>query len=109
MRIKYYEKDSGEQGYVFWCLACKRRHSLPLANSPNGHLWTFDGNHRYPTFSPSLHLTGSGGSYVDRKWVAVGAPVTICHLHVQYGMLVYTADCPHLFAGQTHPMVELDE
>lgn len=96
MRIKPFE-GAFYSGYTFWCPACEMRHTVVTKKVADAQVpvWGFDGNQRYPTFDPSIRVNYGTGS--------------VCHLHVKYGMLVYCADCTHVYAGQTHPMVEMAE
>lgn len=55
--------------------------------------WTFDGNYRNPTFSPSINL--------KIEYTEEGKPNHDCHSFIKDGEIQYLTDCTHKFAGQT--------
>lgn len=110
------DAKTGEQGYEFWCLGCRREHVFRTAPPDRQRhdgkpwpVWSFDGNTESPSFVPSLHHTHSSGRYVDGVWVKSGPDVTDCHLHVTAGRIIYCADSPHYLAGRTADMVRLPQ
>jgi hypothetical protein len=79
--------------YVFWCPGCEEPHSFRTDQNPIVHPnWTFNGNIKLPTFSPSL--------LYPKK------PVR-CHLNVTDGNIKYHNDCQHKLAGATIDMVSM--
>lgn len=88
------KKVSVRGNYVsFWCVACKCPHAIRLSGTPS---WSWNGSVDTPTFNPSLRMLG-------------GKDVTLCHLNVTNGQIVYHQDSPHEYAGRTIPMVEWEE
>lgn len=88
-----------EEGYVHWCPGCaglvgrSPRHAI-YVDAPNpltGARWTFDGNLEAPTFAPSINVVGQ------------------CHYFVQAGRIAYCGDSQHAVAGQTVPMIAINE
>lgn len=75
----------------FYCPGCKCNHNFAVG-SPGyyNHNWTFNGDIRNPTFTPSLRITSNG-----------------CHLNLTNGMLIFHNDSPHEFKGKTVPMEDL--
>lgn len=74
----------------FWCVGCKCVHGF-------NRTWKFNGNFKAPTVTPSL-LTQWNDTEGEHK----------CHLFIENGSLQYLPDSTHELAGQTVPMVEVD-
>ena len=94
-------------GYWFICPGCKAAsmggaHYIPVNPNKNslGAGWNFDGNEEKPTFTPSVLGKAKYGD--DQKEQR-------CHLFVKVGQIQYLSDCDHEFAGQTVPMVKIEE
>jgi hypothetical protein len=81
--------------WLFECPGCKHAHSY------DGR-WVFNGDHRAPSFTPSLLVQG-------QEWNGTESVPTRCHLYVTSGKLVFLPDCTHALAGQTVPMLDWDE
>lgn len=77
--------------YLFWCPACEHVHAV-------NHTWTFNGSMEFPTFYPSVRVTG----YLGPKLGSGG----VCHSFIQEGVIKYCADSTHAMAGQDVPMPE---
>ena len=94
--------DGRPYGWSFWCPGCNDRHVIPVEGT-NG--WAFDGNVDSPTFSPSILvypaqcLDEHGKSYTTPR----------CHSFIRRGQWEYCGDSTHALAGQTVPMIELDD
>lgn len=69
----------GGSGYFHWRPACERMHPLP-------DTWTFDGNLKQPTFSPSFR----------QMQVRAGKD---CHYNITTGRIVWHADSWHGRSG----------
>jgi hypothetical protein len=96
---------------AFWCPGCNEYHSIPV-NKSEQPSWSFNGNYKAPTFSPSIMV--KSGHYIDGKvnecWCRwsekhPGEPspfkCTLCHSFVTNGKILYLSDCTHKYAGQT--------
>lgn len=98
----------GADGSIwFFCPGCNGPHSIKV-NSPNtpGPNWGYNGNSDYPTFTPSVHVTGvqhlteeehatlTAGGHVEPR------PLS-CHSFVTNGRIQYLGDCTHSMAGKT--------
>ena len=88
-----------EGGYVHYCPGCAAisgrspNHAI-FTDEPNpltGARWTFDGNLEAPTFSPSINVVGQ------------------CHYFIKAGRIEYCSDSAHALAGQTVPMVPMND
>lgn len=94
MRLAKDTEDT-ETLYIFWCPACEMAH--PYRTRGQGPMWTFNGSVERPSFQPSLLVhdcTPSRGN---------------CHLYVTDGEIRYCADSAHALAGQTVPMVPIND
>lgn len=90
---------------LFHCPGCGSVHG-PTVGPGSGPLWTFNGDHLKPVFSPSLLVTWS-------EWTPNGAPADqgvwvnhVCHSFIgcngaQPGQIIFLGDCTHPLAGQT--------
>ena len=74
-----------------WCPGCRMNHVIYTDSraQPNGHKWTFDGNHEAPTFNPSINIVGQ------------------CHYFIRAGRIEYCSDSRHALAGQTVDLPDL--
>jgi len=79
---------------LIFCPGCKQGHAFytDSKDSPNGAVWTYNGNPRSPTFRPSMHVT-----YINSR----SHRVTMCHSFVRDGMIQFLPDSRHDLAGQT--------
>lgn len=83
----------------FECPGCKMLHGVNI-HRPNIPAWGWDGNTEAPTFSPSILVTGTWGmDRVERR----------CHSFVKNGKIEFLGDCTHDLAGQTVPMIPLED
>jgi hypothetical protein len=114
MRLsRYIDSKDKPIGWAHWCPACRQIHvfnveqptrAYPEFNIKGGVRWTFDGNLEQPTFAPSMLISTGGwkrpdGSTVQRR--------TVCHYHLQGGVLKYCADSPHALAGKNVALPEI--
>ena len=93
-----YPDRSGETALLsFWCPGCKREHPFRIKPEDGYSVWSFDGNMKRPTFSPSLliHARANDGA--------------MCHLFVRGGQIEFCSDSQHELAGKTVPMVRWSE
>jgi hypothetical protein len=67
-------------------------------NSVTGARWSFDGNLEAPTFSPSILVNPGLPSGAKGR----------CHSFIRAGRIEFLGDCGHPLAGQTVPMVDVD-
>jgi len=73
---------------VHFCPGCGYRHRIDVYE-PNPHtkaMWSWDGNLKSPTFTPSINIVG------------------FCHYFIRNGQIQYCADSAHALAGQTVPL-----
>ena len=85
---------------AFMCPGCKSLHQVRVQGE-GGPIWTWNGSHDAPTFTPSILVTYNGpDAGID------GAPPAVCHSFVTDGRIQFLGDCTHAMAGQT---VELPE
>ena len=109
LEIQHFEDEDRLYDLLFWCPGCKQSHgvitrevdptrlnerSLEIWEKNGRPKWTFDGNMKKPTFTPSIHVK-------DRD------DGTMCHFFVRAGMIQFLDDCKHKLAGQTVPMENL--
>jgi hypothetical protein len=91
----------GHTTWIFFCPGCGHQHAyFTKAEHPQKPVWQFNGDVDNPTFTPSL-LNTWGPQENPHK--------NVCHLYVKNGMIEYLADCTHHLAGQTVPMVDINE
>lgn len=93
-----------------WCPGCDDAHRITIG-SPNGWMW--DGSEMAPTISPSIKVTGvqwtpDTGFHKPNHRVAAGEQI-VCHSFVRAGRWEFLADCTHVLAGQSVPMVPLPD
>lgn len=96
---------------IFQCPACGNCHQFHIAPAKNpltGASWTFNGDVKKPTFSPSVLIRAHHSSTVARPpWNSVGWQGSamnwtyICHSHVADGKITFCADSTHPLAGKT--------
>lgn len=84
-----------QEDYRFWCPGCDEIHGI-RAKGP-APVWTFNGNLKKPTFSPS-HLTGWHGD--NNEYFSEHR----CHSYIEEGKIRFLPDCHHKLAGQTVPL-----
>lgn len=86
------EEDDGKIWKFFWCEGCEQYHGIQLNQNLNLPFWSWDGNNDYPTFTPSMII----------KW----NDQVLCHFLIKNGMIQYSEDSQHMFAGLTIPLSE---
>jgi hypothetical protein len=110
-------RNSADNGLAFWCPGCERAHRIQHG-AGNGPRWQWNGDAERPTFSPSVHVTGTDmtekGEADYAAWIAAGCPArngvafesapVVCHTFVTDGRIQYLNDCTHALAGQTIDM-----
>jgi len=93
------ESDKNSSAKLIFCPGCKRGHAFYTSDhdSPNGAVWTFNGDYDKPTFSPSMHVT------IMRRTRSnpTGERITLCHSFVRNGKIQFLNDSQHRLAGQT--------
>lgn len=97
----------------FWCEACACRHVVEVSDpAPVARRWGWNGDLVRPTFTPSVRVTW--------RWPRMGAEAfgshtvpadgrLCCHFFVTDGQIRYLGDCTHGMAGQTRPLVRLED
>lgn len=108
-----YLRDMGDHRYAFWCPACNSYHTITIdhPDSPPGNpSWTCR-DHMSDRFTvePSVRVStrrqkkdAEGNPIGDEK-----EDVTLCHLNITEGKLVYHSDSPQ--EGFTSSAVVMDE
>lgn len=87
-------------GVTFECPGCGMLHQARIAGPSVEHpCWTFNGDLEKPTLSPSLLV----------RWGRTGEPPQVCHSFVKEGQIQFLGDCTHDKAGQTVPLLVLEE
>ncbi len=74
---------------VMWCPGCNEVHVLPWKRGG----WTFNGDTRRPTFTPSFRISDRSGS--------------VCHFVLTDGVLDFQPDSTHGLAGKSVPLPKL--
>lgn len=92
-KIMYVRDNIYEDGiYLHWCPGCGQLHPINTEKkNAYGAIWSYDGNHESPTFSPSINLVGR------------------CHYFITAGNIIYCADSKHKLSGQTIPLPDIPE
>jgi len=104
----------GEVDYLhFWCPGCDERHQIVTGRPDPGIRWDWDGSLEAPTISPSLLVTGKQwpeefSFHKPSHHVAPGEPI-VCHSFIRAGQIEYLSDSTHNLAGQTVPMLPVDQ
>lgn len=94
--------DLRYEALMFCCPGCAEQdgntgfHMLPVSDAGGKPQWTFDGNLKAPTLSPSILTTGA---QKERR----------CHSFLRSGVFEFLGDCTHSLAGQHVPMPDLPE
>ena len=59
---------------AFWCPGCNEAHQITVVEAPNrqGPIWGYNGDPDAPTFTPSIHVTGSQ-KLTDEEWEFIDA------------------------------------
>lgn len=76
--------------------------------------WTWNGDTEKPTLRPSIATSGCR-QITDEEGARIMAgeeldlPKINCHTWVNDGMVQFLADCTHELAGQTLPLLEVEE
>ena len=113
-RVVRMAKDPAARSYLhLWCPACQDRHTIVYRRADAGDIWIWDGKLETPTISPSILVTGTQHPEGDpfhapAHQVAPGSR-TRCHSFVRNGQWRFLDDCTHTLAGQTVPMVPVDQ
>lgn len=86
--------------YLHWCQGCKHAHVFPVGHV-DLHNWTFNGDLKQPSFSPSMLIYSGGWQRPDGREV----PRRVhCHYFLTNGALLFQSDSPHEFSGQAAPL-----
>lgn len=108
-------RDSADNGLLFWCPGCTMAHRIQHGEG-SGPRWTWNGDVRKPTFSPSINVVYDRLSEASRARnaefkAAHGRYMTneelpydlhhVCHSFVTDGRIQFLGDCTHALAGQT--------
>lgn len=104
-----------------YCPACDELHFFAVDEPfPSGARWSFDGNAKSPSFSPSMLIRT--GHYVQREgWTNKPGDCAICdaggdfgacgvcHYFLKNGRIEYLSDSTHKLAGMRVALVEIPE
>jgi Family of unknown function (DUF6527) len=85
-------KSGNKQLLVFYCLGCRRYHSINV-NSQTEASWQFNGDFVKPSISPSILIKDMNENI-------------ICHSNIKEGMITYEEKGIHDLIGMTLPMSE---
>lgn len=93
--MKIIATEHKDEIYIrYECPGCKHQHSVPAKR------WHWNGSLDKPTISPSV-----------RHFIPVceDNPVekTICHYHIQNGIISFCSDCEHELKGTSHELPEI--
>ena len=101
------EEENGSEGLMIWCLACNEPHRIctKQGKGTSYPIWTFNGNYKFPVFSPSIlcyydvHTRDKDGNITSTR------KHTTCHNFVgnngaKPGQIIYLNDSAHKYAGK---------
>lgn len=88
--LRIYDSGTANATAVFHCPGCRYDHPFDLTR------WTWNGDMRKPTFTPSL-------------LVFKDIPEYRCHSFVTNGQIQFLDDCHHELRGKTVNMVSWDD
>lgn len=77
-------EGANEHRFFFWCPGCECMHQI------DAQRWTFNGDLKKPTVSPSILVTMPHADGDQR-----------CHSYVTDGRIRFLGDSTHALAGQT--------
>ena len=92
-----------EELVFFACPGCKRTHAVNTGHDLQP-VWSWNGSHDAPTFSPSVLVTYDGADAG-----AGGAPPARCHSFVRDGKIEFLNDCTHNLVGQTVDLEDISD
>lgn len=118
MPIEKIENQDGYIGYSFKCPGCEDWHEIRTQHGKSnlkGPCWTFNGNERSPTFTPSLmvksghYCHGQEGkdcwcTFKERFGEDPFVTCYVCHSFITNGNIEFLSDCTHKLVGQTVPL-----
>lgn len=89
----------------FWCPGCAEMHMINV-DPEDRPAWGFNEDYEFPTFSPSILVTGKRRITEDEytrivAGEALEIPDRVCHSFVRTGQIQFLNDCTHGLAGQT--------
>lgn len=98
-----------DQGFAHYCIGCEEMHHI-------SHRWHFNQDKDFPTFNPSVKITGKQTINVNGRWTGEwvrdhhGHAVDLCcHYFIKNGTIQYLNDCTHRYKGQTLPLMNLKD
>lgn len=84
-----------------YCPGCKMDHAIYVKGYQHkAPIWEWNGSFEKPTFSPSLLVRYNWGPEHAKH---------VCHSFIRDGQWQFLNDCTHDLAGQTVPMVSVDD
>ena len=92
--VLYKIEDDKQTLLEIFCPGCGYCH--PFRTRGPGPVWSFDGNVKAPTFSPSMLVNKHD-------------PESRCHSFVERGQIRFLTDCHHDLAGKTVPLPPLPD
>lgn len=105
MGVRGVLRTMGDDLVGFWCPGCDEMHMVNTDMSIRP-AWEFDGRYDWPTFSPSILVTGTRRVTDDEHArIMAGEKIEptprVCHSFVREGNIQFLGDCTHHLAGQT--------
>lgn len=95
-KIKRFKGKGGAIGYQFKCPGCGMLHGV-YVQGKNVHLWKWNGDEVYPTFTPSIIVRWDEGMRNIKK---------ICHSIITFGYIKFLDDSTHHLKGQSMKLIE---
>ena len=89
--------DAENQSVLFKCPGCGFLHAIHV-KGPARPTWTWNGSLDAPTFQPSVAV----------HWTEHGI-AKVCHSFVTDGRIQFLGDCTHALAGQTVPILAMED
>ena len=92
---KYWPMDD----YGYWCPGCNAMHEVSVSRrNGSGAIWTFDGDFKSPTFSPSINCRVNTP---DMPEYQPNSGSSVCHHFIHDGKIQFLGDCTHELSGTT--------
>ena len=115
-KVSSFKDPDGKKGYHFHCEGCNSTH-LVYVEGKGVPIWTFNGDKKTPTFSPSVLVKwvslpdnierDQNSDYVEQADGRIkGAKDEVCHSFVRDGKIQYLNDCTHHLKGKTVDLLE---
>lgn len=99
--VEVFTKGDDGSIVIFECPGCGYNHGFSFGGSV-GPQWTFNGNKKKPTLSPSI-LMRTGPWETGPQ----AGKTEVCHSFLTDGMIRFLGDCTHELANKTVPLKEI--